>query len=69
VQFLTLIQCPVPSNFRFEKSMKGLNIGKVSFSSCSSFMHLLVTVMGWYHTKRFLHCDRFLIYCASPSEY
>jgi hypothetical protein len=31
---------------------------------------LLVTisVTGWYRTKRPMHCDHFLVYCASPSE-
>jgi hypothetical protein len=30
---------------------------------------LLVTVMGWYPTKRPKHYDYFLISCASPSEF
>jgi hypothetical protein len=29
----------------------------------------LVTVTGWYHTNRSMHCGHFLIYCASPSEF
>jgi hypothetical protein len=28
----------------------------------------LVTVTGWYRTNRHMHCDHFLIYCASRSE-
>jgi hypothetical protein len=29
----------------------------------------LVTVTGWYCTKRPMHCGHFLIYCTSPSEF
>jgi hypothetical protein len=32
-------------------------------------LNLLVTVMGWYSTKRLMHCDHCLIYCASQSEF
>jgi hypothetical protein len=30
---------------------------------------LLVTVTGWYHTKHPMHCDHFLTYCVSPSDF
>jgi hypothetical protein len=29
-----------------------------------SYFMLLVTVTGWYSTKRPMHCDHFLISCA-----
>jgi hypothetical protein len=31
-------------------------------------VHILVTATGWYRTKRFMHFDHFLTYCASPSD-
>jgi hypothetical protein len=33
------------------------------------YQYLLCTVTGWCHTKRPMHCGRFLIYCATPSEF
>jgi len=33
------------------------------------YVGLLVTIVGWYRTKRPMHCGQFLIYCASPSEF
>jgi hypothetical protein len=40
-----------------------------SFDMIPKLNWLLVTVVGWYRTKRPMHCDHFLIYCASPSQF
>jgi hypothetical protein len=32
-------------------------------------MVLLITVMGWYLTKRSMHCDHLLIHCAPNLSY
>jgi hypothetical protein len=41
---------------------------KSTISSPSSW-RLLGYCCGWYSTKRPMHCCRFLVYCASPSEF
>jgi hypothetical protein len=40
-------------------------IGKASLL----LLPLLVTVTGWYRTKRPMHCGHFVIYCAASFEF
>jgi hypothetical protein len=55
--FWQLLVVNMPKNERFHSYTQVLVI---------TVPPLLVTVTGWYHTKRPMHCGHFLIYCVSP---